>query len=138
MEFEKSKYYQKLKPYKYKHAVGNYYFCEKFFVSEIKEGIHFNWEITQKMANEIINFYGVENPKIGFISNRINSYSVDPTNWTKVEENYNIISSAIVIYNKPMLLSASLEQKFAKKPIKYFKSLNKAIEWTESINKKLS
>ncbi|MEJ6791582.1 MAG: hypothetical protein QNK89_02275, partial [Lacinutrix sp.] len=95
-------------------------------VSEIFEGIHFDWNMAGKLIPEIIKFYG-ENAKLGFISNRVNHHSVDPQNWLKLEENYTfIVSSAIVAYDNTNFMNASIEKQFAKNSIKRCKSLKEA------------
>lgn len=129
MTFENSEYYKALKPFKLEMPFGNYYFCEFFLVSELHEGIHFDWKKAKKLINEIFKFYG-ENEKIGFISNRINAHSVDPQNWVKVQKEYNFMAaSAIVVYNNLGYMNASLEKHFSKKSIKRCISIEEAIDW---------
>ncbi|MEW4925378.1 hypothetical protein [Algibacter sp. 2305UL17-15] len=133
MKFEKSPYFEKLKPYKLELPFGNYYLCPNFFIGELFEGVHFDWEKTEILVKEIIKFYGEFKP-IAFISNRINSYSVDPQNWIKIVQKYNIlVASAIVAYNNSNYINASLEKHFAKKSIKRCLSLSEAIGWVESL-----
>lgn len=130
MKFEDSKYFKNIKHYKLEMPFGNYYLFEKFFIGELNEGVHFDWEKTKLVVNELLDFYD-DDQKVVFISNRINGYSVEPQNWVKVEKEYNILlASAIVTYNKPSYLNASLEKKFTDISIKRCLSLDEAIEWT--------
>lgn len=129
MFFENSKYYKSFQSYKLVMPFGNYYLMEKFIVGEIHEGMHVDWEKTQKLINEVIEFYG-KDAQLAFISNRVNHYSVDPQNWVNLEQNYNfIVASAIVIYNTSTYMNASIEKKFAQKNIKRASNLDEAIEW---------
>ncbi|WP_298346053.1 hypothetical protein [uncultured Algibacter sp.] len=112
---------------------GTYYLCDKFFIGELNEGVHFDWKKTEQVVKKIIEHYG-KGTKIGFISNRINHYSIDPSNWTKIAENYNlIIASAIVMYNNSTYMNASIEKQFAKISIKRCMSLQEAIVWMLSL-----
>lgn len=129
MKFEASKFYKELKPFKLELPFGKYYFFDNFLISEIAEGIHFDWNKAEKLIAEIIKFYG-KNVQVGFISNRINHYSVDPQNWVKLEKKYTFLTaSAIVIYNNSNFMNASIEKQFAKKSIKRCRSLAEAIDW---------
>lgn len=133
MKFENSIYYKNLKNYKLEVPFGNYYLFEKFFVAELNEGIHLDWDKVKLISEELIAFYG-ENPKLIFISNRINGYSIEPQNWVRLEEEYNIMfASAIIVYNKPSSLSVSLEKHFAENNIKQFSSIKEAIDWANQL-----
>lgn len=129
MEIEISEFYKTLKPHILKMPFGKYYFFDNFIVSEMYEGIHFDWNMAKKLILEIINFYG-ENAQLGFISNRVNHYSVDPQNWVKLEKEYTfIVATAIVAYDKNNIMNASLEKYFAKKSIKRCTNLKEAYNW---------
>lgn len=107
---------------------GRYYLFSSFIISELHEGVHFDWEKTELMVLKLKEFYD-EGVKIGFISNRINHFSVDPSNWTKIEKKYNFIrSSAIVIYNQSNFMNASIEKQFTNTPISTYRSLEEAID----------
>lgn len=133
MKFEESEYFKKIKHFKLEMPFGNYYLFEKFFVGELNEGVHFDWNKTKLVAKELIEFYGSDT-KVGFISNRINGYSVEPQNWQKVEKEYNLIyASAIIVYNMPSYLNASLEKHFSKNSIKRCKSIKEAFDWMTNL-----
>lgn len=129
MNFESYSFSKTLNYNKLEMPFGTYFLCEKFFIGELNEGIHFDWKKTELAIKKIIDFYG-EDAKVGFISNRINHFSVDPSNWTKVEKKYNfILASAIVIYNNSNFMNATIEKQFTKKSIKRCMSLKEAIDW---------
>ena len=114
---------------KLKMPFGTYFLFDNFFVSEILEGVHFDWNKAEIMIEKLIDFYG-KDAQLGFISNRVNHYSVDPSNWTKIEHKYNlIVASAIVIYNNSNFMNASIEKQFSQKSIKRCMSLTEAIDW---------
>lgn len=129
MRFEESKYFISLNPYKLEMSFGNFYLCEKFFISELNEGIHFDWIKIEEVMSELIKFYG-KDAKFGYIPNRINSYSVNPQYWDKVDKKYNmIVASAIVFYSTMTMMNATLEKHFFKKSMKRCQNLTEAIEW---------
>lgn len=133
MKFEESNYFNTLKIHKLNMPFGDIYLCEKFFVAEIHEGIHFDWDMIKKVMDKLVEFYG-QGIKLGYISNRINSYSVDPQTWIKVDEEYNvIIASAIVTYSNIAFMNATIEKRFYKKSIKRCLSLDEAVDWILNI-----
>ena len=128
MLFEESEL-SKLTHYKVEMPFGNFYLFEKYFISEIHEGVHFDWEMIQATMVEVLEFYG-NNARVGYISNRVHSYSMNPNTWGKVHEKYNlIIGSAIVIYNNFTFMNASIEKQFTEISIKRCLSLAEAVEW---------
>jgi len=133
MTFENYSYSKTLNYTKLEMPFGSYYLCKNFCISELHEGVHFDWKKTELVIEKLIDFYG-KNTKIGFISNRINNYSIDPFNWKKAEEKYDlIVASAIVMYTSSTYMNASIEKQFAKRNIKPCMSLKEAIDWMESL-----
>lgn len=75
-----------------------------------------------------------KNFQIGYISNRVNSYSTDPLQWVKVNAEHNfILASAIVIYNDFSFINATIEKNFSNKSIKRCDTLDQAINWILNI-----
>tara|TARA_R110002049_G_scaffold1498_2_gene11624 strand:- start:4597 stop:5010 length:414 start_codon:yes stop_codon:yes gene_type:complete len=129
MTFEKSKYGETLQHFKLEKPFGNFYLCEHFFVAELNEGIHFDWSMIKNVMKDLIVHYG-EDKKLGYISNRVNSYSMNPHNWNKVYNTYGMIqASAIVYYNDIMQMNAALEKQLSDKSIKRCRSLKEAVDW---------
>lgn len=135
MHFEKSKLFNQIKHYKLRMHFGTYYFCEQFIIGELDEGIHFDSKKSKLITNEILDFYG-ENPKLCLISNRVNSYSVDPQLWTNVDKEHPnlLIAGCIISYSNTSYLNASLEKRFTDKSIKRCKDLSEAINWVSSLD----
>lgn len=129
MKFEQSRYFGTLKTHKYTLPIGNFYFCDKFYLAEIHEGMHLDYEILIGLMEELVTYYG-ENKKVGFISNRINSYSLDPQLYNKIDETFNIVAvGALVVYSDLSFMNASIEKRFAKNKLKRCMILDEAIEW---------
>ncbi|MCR8667764.1 hypothetical protein NO995_08730 [Aestuariibaculum sp. M13] len=128
MIFENSAYYDREQFFKLEKPYGTFYFGEKYILSEMHEGIHFDWSMVKDLLNDIEAYYENE-VKLAYISNRIHSYSRDPHNWQKLSALNFIVASAIVIYNDMAYLNATLEKRFSKESIKRCQCLNEAIEW---------
>lgn len=108
---------------------GSFYFFKDFIVSEINEGINFNWETAQEVITLAENHYGVDN-KIAYISNRHYSYSLVPQDWLKFFKARNSISAfAVVSYNEREKSNILIERLFFKSKIRKFFNLGEAIEW---------
>ncbi len=131
MKFENSHLSKTISHYKLEMPFGIFYLCEKFIISELYAEIHLDWNKIQEVAKDVLNFYN-KGDKLGYISNRINSYSVDPQVWTKAEK-YNknnlVVGGAIVYYNDMMYKNASLEKRFSKIKVLPCLSLEEAINW---------
>jgi hypothetical protein len=133
MKFTNSDYSKKLHHSKLSLSFGEFYLFETFFISEIYEGVHFDWDKVEDLIMNLIDFYG-EDIKLGYISNRVNSYSIDPYTWVKIENTYDfIVASAIVSYNHISLMNTKIEKLFSKKSIKACDSLEEAIKWIRNL-----
>ena len=113
---------------------GNFYFFEKFVISEINEGEHFDWEKVQQIMNMVFHHYK-ENFKIAYISNRVNSYSMEPQTWMKIKKNdlNFIVAAAIIIYDEISLEIATLEKTFTTNSIKRCFSIDEAVNWVQGL-----
>lgn len=114
---------------------GIYYFFDGFVVSEINEGVTYTWEASQALINAAYEHYG-PNPNVCYISNRINQYSIKPTDWLKFFKNNNQLNGyATVSYNEKNWLNALIEKAFMFTKVERFKSLEDAIAWARQLNK---
>jgi hypothetical protein len=133
MKFEDSKHSKTLDYYKLEISFGNFFLCEKFLISEISSGVHFDWNKIELVIKEVIKFYGTD-IRLGYISNRVNSYSIDPQDWAKVSKyDHMLAGSAIVYYNYMMYLNAALEKRFSKSEIHPYLNLDDAINWANKL-----
>ena len=116
---------------------GVFYFFDGLVISEIKEGIVFNWDMAKKIINIAYDLLGRDTP-IALISNRINDYSVVPTDWLKFYmHRHQLEFYSIVAYDKSGLSSIVLERMFFKNNIRQFSNLETAIAWSmEKIEKR--
>ncbi|WP_036381124.1 hypothetical protein [Muricauda sp. MAR_2010_75] len=111
---------------------GVFYFFDGLVISEIKEGVVFNWTMAKKIINIAYEILGKDNP-IAYISNRIHNYSVIPTDWLKFYKNrHQLEFYSVVAYNKGGLSSIVLEKMFFKDNIRQFSDLENAIKWSLS------
>ncbi|WP_067029807.1 hypothetical protein [Allomuricauda sp. CP2A] len=112
---------------------GVFYFFDGLVISEIKEGVVFNWSMAKKIINIAYEIIGTDKP-IAYISNRINNYSVVPTDWLKFYKNrHKLEFYSVVAYNKGGLSSIVLEKMFFKNNIRQFSDLENAIKWSISM-----
>ncbi|MEY8868478.1 MULTISPECIES: hypothetical protein [Flavobacteriaceae] len=133
MTFENSKYFNLLKHSKVEFSFGNFYLFDKFIISEINEGVHFDWDKIQQVIAALIDYYG-SNLKIGYISNRVNPYSIEPQLWIRFQRDYGfIVASAMVSYTELNYINASIEKRFSEMSIKRCGSLDEAINWIKNL-----
>lgn len=111
---------------------GIFYFFDGLVISEIKEGVVFNWSMAKKIINIAYEVIGKDKP-IAYISNRIHDYSVIPTDWLKFYKNrHQLEFYSVVAYDKGGLSSIVLEKMFFKDNIRQFSDLESAIKWSIS------
>jgi archaellum biogenesis ATPase FlaH len=110
---------------------GDFYLFENLVVAEIKSDIVFNWENHAKqVVTEISNLYEDNGKNIIYISNRINEYSVVPSDWLNFFKYSNTLKGyAIISQNQ----SHILEKLFFKSKMRRFNTLDKAIAWAHAI-----
>ena len=108
---------------------GQFYFFNKFIIAEMNYGIHLDWSKIQKMVDAIILHYGA-NFKIGYISNKTNSYSYEPTLWDTFYKNYDFIIASVSVCNSDLdYFNATMEKHFSKKSLKRTENLEDSISW---------
>ncbi|AXT63328.1 hypothetical protein D1816_24290 [Aquimarina sp. AD10] len=113
--------------------IGKFYFYENFIIAEIKENINLNFESGKQLFQLAQDYYKSTIPYV-YISNRINSYSVKPTEHYKLENIFpNFKGYAIVTYDDISFEVANLEKLFTNRPTCIFKNLDSAIEWVDQI-----
>lgn len=129
MRFKDSKYFKKLTYKVIQLDFGIFYFLDKLIIAEINEGVHYSWEQEHELYLKLMEHYSADS-KVGYISNRINAYSIDTEIWSKFVNEYDfIIASAIVTYTDFSYLNATIEKEFSKKSLKRCTNLDQAINW---------
>ncbi|QLG45128.1 SpoIIAA family protein [Costertonia aggregata] len=113
--------------------IGRFRFYENITVGEIKEGVHVTFEsavLPLQIAEQI---YGDHKPVV-YISNRINSYSIDPIGYYEAIKLFpNLKAFAIVSNKRHRKMLASLEKLFMRKPIRVFDTVDEAFEWAAQL-----
>lgn len=112
---------------------GNFYIFDAYVVGEVAEGVHFNWDLAEKVINKVYDHFGSNEIKMAYVSNRVNSYSVQPKDWMEFfKQRHTIKCIAVIGYNKMGWMSVVLEKIFSNAPIKKFQNLDSAIDWAEN------
>ena len=115
---------------------GIYYFFKDYVIAEIHSGVIYTWDSAQDVIAAAKNHYG-DNLNICYITNRINKYSINPTDWLKFFNTKNNLNGyAIVSYSKNGWINALIEKLFLKTKVERFTNLPDAIEWAKDVNLK--
>ncbi|AXT53329.1 hypothetical protein D1818_21790 [Aquimarina sp. BL5] len=125
--------YSKKPVHKHELDIGIFYFHKNFVISEINEGVILTYENASELIKLGKTHYGDKTPFV-YIANRINSYSFEPTNHFKTNEQFpNVKGYAVVSYNSIGSKIAELERSFLKIPTRTFYKLDDAIKWVDKL-----
>lgn len=118
---------------KLSYPFGHIYIFEGFVVSELDEGIIYSWDNQGKvLAKDLARLLGTNGTNLYYISNRINDYSVIPSDWTKYfNSKYTLKAYCVVSQSKMGIINAKVEGLFFKSEIKHFKTIDEAISWVK-------
>ncbi|MEP3208876.1 MAG: hypothetical protein ABJN95_06795 [Maribacter sp.] len=118
------------------YSFGDFYLFDGFVIAEVYEGVTFTWDNHgKKVVEDIAYLYDTNGHDLIFISNRINSYSIKPTDWRKFFKNRYVLNGyAVVSYSTIGNSIALLEKLFIKTQSKRFNSLEDAIEWAKGVS----
>ncbi len=134
MHFENSPFSESLNYDKIVLDFGSYYLCDDFFIMEVNEGEHFNWDKLKILLTSLRSHYG-NHKTLAYISNRVNAYSIDPVLWSYFDKDDSIlIAASIVSYRDSTFINANIEKQMAAIPIKRAHSLGEAIDWVKNLN----
>lgn len=115
-------------------GVGDFHFFNNFVVAEFKQGVYVSYNDFKEIFELAQEFYGT-NP-VGFISNRVNSFSINLLDAIKYRQKANSFSGyAIVTYNHNTRRILAIEDYYFNIKRKRFNSLVDAAEW---VNKKVT
>lgn len=117
---------------------GIFYYFDGLVISEMKEGVIFRWKMAEKAIRGAHEVLGKDMP-IAYISNRINSYFVIPTDWAKFYKNrHQLHFYSVVGSTRGSFASIILERMFFRNTIRKFTDLEEAINWSmEKIKKEV-
>lgn len=115
------------------YPFGTLYLFEYFIVAEIKEGMLLSWEDHGKnVVEHLADLYDQKGKDLVVISNRINNYSIQPTEWLKFfKSEYKLKAYVVVSYSEKGYLNTLLEKLFVKTNFKRFRSFENAVEWVK-------
>jgi len=117
-----------------KTNVGTLYFFNNIVIAEFYEGEHVSFKNSTDVIKSIFNYFGTEKP-FGFISNMVNSFSIEPLDTLRFKgEINNMVAYAVVSYNEAGKMNALIENSFFKDENICFNDLNEAVN---SIQNKL-
>ncbi|MCQ0112679.1 hypothetical protein SAMN04487906_1795 [Zhouia amylolytica] len=102
---------------------------ENYAVGVINEGEVFKRDQVLTLYQYSLEAFGKK--PFGYISNRLNSYSLDPRIYSVTKMAPNLVAIAIVVKSPAQKMSAAVEKMFFDKPFKYFESFEKAKAWMD-------
>ncbi|NND52436.1 MAG: hypothetical protein HKN54_08515 [Flavobacteriaceae bacterium] len=114
------------------HDIGDLHFFNHFAIIEFSEGQHVTLEASIKLLDNIQNYFG-DARSFGIISNRVNSYSMQPMDVVKAKERFtNLAGYGVVANSSPGRLSAHIEDTFCTTQNIKFNNLYEAVETINS------
>lgn len=113
--------------------IGTAYFYGTLVVVEAKEGIVISHKNGFSALLKGLAFLGTR-PWV-YISNRVESYSVKPTDYKYLNKVPTLKAMVVVAYSEIARSNAELESKFCKKPFRVFENLNLAVIWSKDFIK---
>lgn len=117
------------------YSFGKIFIHDCYVIAIMKEGIVVKVEYNL-VLKEISETY-FKNKKFGYITNRINSYSVDPSIYLETNKIKNLVAFAIISNNPMNLLNSEIEKMFFKKPFEHFYTIVEGIGWVKATIKNL-
>lgn len=116
---------------------GDFYLYDQFIIAEFNDGEVVSWEGMGKiLVEDIRDIYGSQSKELIYISNRVNNYSVIPSDWIKFKRNNGTIKGyGIISYSNRSYLNALLEKLFINTKLRFFDSLESAISWACQIQR---
>ncbi|WP_041632756.1 hypothetical protein [Maribacter sp. HTCC2170] len=115
------------------YSFGSFFLFETFIVAEINEDVVFNWEEHGKLASkDISSLYGNNGKDLIYLTNRINQYAVQPSDWLNFYKNsFKLKGYGIINYTKTGYFNNILEKIFTSSNFRSFTSLEDAIIWAK-------
>jgi len=116
--------------------VLKYDFCtmhlyDTYLVVEINEGVHVTPSHNDVLVEISEKHY--KNKPFVYLTNRVNSYSVDPAIYSKTSQINNLTGFAVISKDYKAKSNAEIEKLFLNKPFEIFDSLSEAVKWAKSL-----
>ncbi len=114
--------------------VGTFHYYDNLMISELKEGIIVDLDVVLEVTNKLTNkYYGTTIPFV-YISNRVNSYSIQPTVHIDAKKLAPNVKGYAVIGKKPFHAQIlEIEKLFLDIPAKIFDNLTDAVAWANKL-----
>ncbi|MGR7814132.1 hypothetical protein [Lacinutrix undariae] len=118
--------------------IKKYDFCDveihkNYLIVSVNEAIVISPSHNQTLFSIINTHY--KNTNFIYISNRKNSYSVDPLTYLETNNIPNLIGFSIVSSNYRTTNNAEIEKLFSNKPYSIFASIKEATHWADVLIK---
>lgn len=104
---------------------------DNYMVVVMNEGVTITPIHNDTLLNVVDTYYKDKN--FVYISNRLNSYAVNPAIYIETSKIENLIGFAVVSKDYKAKSNAEIEKLFLKKPFEIFNTLEQAIIWAKSI-----
>ncbi len=117
------------------YEFGTFYLFDGFVIGEINAEITFTWENHgKKVAYDLSELYDSNGKDIIYISNRINDYSIIPTDWMKFFKygKFKLKGYIVVSYTRIGYNNSLLEKLFFNTKLVRFSSIEEAINWAQT------
>ncbi|WP_299253510.1 hypothetical protein [uncultured Aquimarina sp.] len=117
-----------------KYPFGDFYLFEEFVIGEFKEDLVVTWDDHAKvLVEDLTNLYDHNGVNVIYLSNRVHSYAVKPSDWIKFyKSDYKMRGYGIVSYTPRGLLNSLIEKLFIKSKFRSFESIEEAVYWAKS------
>jgi len=104
---------------------------ENYVIWVMNEGITVKPEYNDILVRIATKYYA--NKKFGYITHRVNSYSVDPRVYFETSKIENLIAFAVVSPEDIKASTIEVEKIFLKKPFQHFKTVDEATYWVDTV-----
>ena len=111
--------------------LGTIQFYDNLIVMEAKEDVVISLKTGMFILLKVISIVGTK--PVVYISNRVNSYAVVPTDYKYLEMIPNLRGIAVVSYSPYTKESVELESRFFNKPFTVFDNMNDAKNWSREL-----
>ncbi|MDO6597999.1 hypothetical protein Q4512_13825 [Oceanihabitans sp. 2_MG-2023] len=112
-------------------GIGFVSIFENYLIMEINQGETVTVEDNQKLIKLTETFYSDQ--EFVYITNRVNSYAVNPAVYFETKKIKNLIGFAVVSEKEIDMSNALIEKLFFDKPFEMFKELDEAISWANTL-----
>ena len=103
---------------------------DNHIIVEMNTGVHITLKDNTTLINIVDTYF--KNKPFVYITNRVNSYSVDPAVYKETSKITNLVGLCVVSKNFMAKSAAQIEKLFFDKDFEIFDTLPEAIEWAKT------